>query len=228
VAVPNFTSAPARIPRFVRRLTEYAECRGVAVKTYAGPYSNDPEIRLWSEWRTSQEQFLALEFLTPGNRLPYTSGYFTVPMGFYHRREDALMAGDMTIEGGNVLWEIDFGPAEFDVAERGGVEIVTYADETLFHGSVEALIAAGIDPKRLPVGKRPSKRSLRGDYDHPVPQWRSRRQLDGSIVYRVESAKALRARHEEQARWYAQMRPAAAPVATKPRPSYLRLVVDND
>lgn len=223
--------APLRIPRFVMRLNEYAATRGIDVEVKVEPYSNDPEIRLWSKWRTTRERFLSLEFLTPSQHLPCKTGRFSVPMNTIC----ALMTGDMTVAGDAVLWEIDFGPADFRIEDRGNVEIVTYDDETVYHGSIEALVGAGIDRRRLPLTKRPSKRSI--CYDQPQPEWRSQRLLDGSIVYRVESAKAVRARILYAEAVYREMRAClsrpyctAPPVDSSQRksfPPYLRLAVDN-
>jgi hypothetical protein len=127
-----------------------------------------------------------------------------------------------------VLFQIDFGPPDFTIADVAGVEIVSYADETLYHGTPAALVALGIERSRLPLQKKKTRSGR--DWKAETQDWRSRRQPDGTIVYRIESPAALRRRRKSVVEGFANqglmVRPGRDP-DTKARPSHLRLVIDN-
>jgi hypothetical protein len=153
-------------------------------------------------------------------------GRLNIPGGAGYYASNALVRGDVIVNGNEVLFEIDFGPSEFTIADAAGVEIVSYADETLYHGAPAALMALGIERSRLPLQKKGARQ---GRYWSAEEQWSSRRQPDGSIVYRVESPSALRRRRSE-VQGYAerlQLVSARREPETKARPSHLRLVIDN-
>lgn len=228
MAAPQPTSVPLRIPRFVQRLNAFAASRGVAVDVAVAPYDNDPELRLWSNWRTTREHFLSLGLLTRGQHLPSERGMVSVPGWQCLSHQRALLTGELKSSGDQVCWQIDFGPADFEITEAGDVEIVTNAIETIFHGTAEALVAQGIDRDRLPLAKRPAKARCSDEH----PRWWSRRQLDDSIVHRVESQQAFQTRRAGRERLDALIRVSSRVVTQStevhPRPTYLRLVVDND
>jgi hypothetical protein len=125
------------------------------------------------------------------------------------------------VTGDDVHYEIDSGPADYlPIGRRGGVEIIYAHELTTYHGTLDALLAIGIERNRLPTGQRGGRWGL-----CEVPSYASRRQPDGTIVYRVET----QARADEKRRKYEVFfglvpQPAAAP--PRPRPQ-LRLVVDN-
>jgi hypothetical protein len=200
---------------------------GLTVEMAVEPYSNDPQIRLWSKWRGPQATFLALVQPVASYRLPLSRGRLKIPGGAGYYAPNALVSGDVTVSGSDVLFEIDFGPPEFTIGDAAGVEIVSYADETLYHGAPAALIALGIDRSRLPLQKKKTRTG--GDWKAETAEWRSRRQPDGSIVYRVESPVALRRRRTDFVAHCASRQlaiPGKEP-ETKARPPHLRLVIDN-
>jgi hypothetical protein len=126
-------------------------------------------------------------------------------------------------------------PLSIEVADA--VEIVSYPSERAYHGTYEALVAAGIDRRRLPAGKIGSRNS--GMSWHKFASWSSRPKLDGTIVYWCEHETGLRRRLKQQAeaeaerereraeRWQQRdAKPLTMP-AKPARPSYLQLIVDN-
>lgn len=241
--VQNLTSALARIPRFVRHLNEYAMAHGVAVQVNVGPCEDDrlvpyPQPRVWSTWRTTVDRFFQLEIVTPGNKLPKTRKLYTVPSGCNYRPEDSLLAGFLTVSGRDVVWDIDCGPPVFEIEDLMGVEVVTYERQIVHFGTPEALIALGVESRHLPAGKYDYKH---GD-GHTFSQkhgWRSRRAPGGMIIYRVETDLAKQERIARGEQWHQMARLAQMAAAdaerqlpartsnTRPRPPWLRLVVDN-
>jgi hypothetical protein len=223
-------AAPLRIPRFINNLNEFAVSNGLSVAVRIEPYSNDPEIRLWSQWRGTKAQLLSLGLLQPSQHFPLTRGTFTVP-SCERSWGNPLLHGDITVSGEQVEWDINCGPADFTITERGGLEIVTYADETVFHGSDEDLVRSGIcDRRRLPTGKRTGRCAFTPSWEDQGPSWCARRQLDGTIAYRLESPAAHARRLREFKEYCARQRGRASisTVRAKATPSHLRLVVDND
>jgi hypothetical protein len=214
-----------RLPRFIVNLNEWAEARGVAVSV-----DDDSGLRLWSNWSGSKECFLSLGLFPNHWHFPIARGWQTVPHGTGQCGEP-LLAGEITVSGDNVLWEIDSGLSRFTITERGRVEIVTYPDETVSHGGAEDLIEAAICPRnRLPMGKRAVivHRAMASREDDG-PSWSARRQLDGTYVYRLESQASFQRRVREF-RDYAneRRRMDGLPPYEEPRPKpHLRLVIDN-
>lgn len=218
---------PARIPRYIGNLNALATNAGLAVEMVVA-CDNDSRVRLYSKWRGSQAAFLDLVQPIPSYRLPLSQGRLNIPGGAGYYAPNAVISGDVIVRGNEVLFEIDFGPPEFTIADVAGVEIVSYADETLYHGAPAALMALGIERRRLPLQKKKTRSG--GDWNAETEEWRSRRQPDGSIVYRVESPTALRGRRsrfEEYTADRMHLVSARREPETKVRPSHLRLVVDN-
>lgn len=234
---PNVTpERPLRIPRFVQRLNEFAASRGVAVEVEFAPYDDGSELQLWSRWRATRQCFLGLGLLHPSQHLPLARGYLTVPPRGPYARSGTLLAGEITVTADAVVWDIDFGPGAFELTERDGVETVTYADGRLLHGSAEALIAAGVDRKRLPAtGTRGFKRGGDSLRNEEAPGWWARRQLDAQYVYYEESVASWQRRMEEQkhdrveaAAWLQKRKEEfESEKNPPPRPSHLRLVWSN-
>jgi hypothetical protein len=203
-----------------------ATAAGLTVETAVAPNGTDPELRLCSRWRGARDAFLALVQPVASYRLPLSQGQLNIPGGSGYYSYNALISGTVVVTGDTVLYEIDFGPAAFTIADAGGVEIVSYADETLYHGAPAALMALGIERSRLPLKKR-ATRSFR-EWEAKTEDWSSRRQPDGSIVYRVESPSALRRRRSGVEEYAEQRGIVLGTEPAKPaRPSHLRLVVDN-
>jgi hypothetical protein len=207
----------ARIPQYIGNLNTFAVNAGLTVEIAAEPYGNAPEIRLWSKWRGTQATFLAIVQPIASYRLPLSRGRLNIPGGAAYYAPRALISGDVIVSGNEVLFEIDFGPMEFTIADVAGVEIVSYADDTLYHGVPEALMNLGIERSRLPLQKKGGRQ---GRYWSDEEQWSSHRQPDGSIVYRVESPSALRRQRSVMASAEREPEPTV-------RPSHLRLVIDN-
>lgn len=219
-STPAPSELPERIPRFVRHLSLFAERAGFRTSFSVEPYTNDPELRLWSVWEGTVANLLSLGWLTPSQvmLLARPRQRLTVPSaGGPH----PLATGELTVSGGHVSWSVDSGPLGYSIADVGAVEVVRYDDWVLHHGSADTLIAAGVDRKHLPTGgKRTSVSGCPPDwYLGTEPCWHCRRQPDGLFLYRVQSAASLR-----QIRERAQGRGWIEPEA---KGSHLRLVVDN-
>jgi hypothetical protein len=190
---------------------------GLVVEMTVKPYDDDPLIRLWSRWCGARDTFLALVQPVASYRLPLSRGWLNIPGGAGYYGHNALISGDVIVSGNEVLFEIDFGAPDFTIADVAGVQIVSYVDETLYHGTPAALMALGIERSRLPLKKKGARHGR--DIWAETEEWSSRRQPDGSIVHRVESPSALRRRRSEMI--------SARKPETKARPSHLRLVIDN-
>ncbi|MGH8325555.1 MAG: hypothetical protein ACRET2_02210 [Steroidobacteraceae bacterium] len=176
---------PKVIPRHARVLNELAEQAGMAVAVCVERDAEDS--RLVSIWQGTKAQLRAVGLLSPGllKMLDFHSHCCDLVLPPGERPQcNPLMYGTVEIDGDNICWRIDGGPATYSLREQGEVEIVTYADTVLFHGSAAALIGAGIDRKRLPTGQRTGRRKYCPESE---PEWRCRRQPDGRYVYVVES-----------------------------------------
>lgn len=219
----------ARIPRHIGNLNAMAKAAGLAVEVALEPCGTDPALRLVSKWRGARDAFLSLVQPVASYRLPLSCGYLNIPGGAGYYGPNALISGSVMVTGNDVLFEIDFGPAEFTVTDAAGVEIVSYADETLFHGTPAALLALGINRSRLPLKKKAALSDHRG---RDTEQWSSRRQPDDLIVHRVESPAAFRRRRKEWSDFLSEREQSGVgvgskPAATQPRASHLRLVINN-
>lgn len=243
-------AADLLVPRFVANLNAYAQARGIDVQVVAEPYDNDPEVRLWSKWRAPLERFLALECFTPFQRagLRYKSELSAmrskttkmevgVPSSESMRcvdRGHPILVGVMNIDAKDAFWEIDSGPVPVEIIERDGVEVSTFEKWTAHHGSMEALVALGIPPKRFPPTTARSGKSHR-DWFGEEKNWATRRQLDSTFVHWLESPAAFSERQEENAdrerRYAAEAARSAAlslaPQASSQPKTRLRLVVNN-
>lgn len=200
---------------------------GLAVEMAVEPYTDDPELRLFSKWRGSRAAFLALVNPVASYRLPMCRGTLNIPGGSGYYGRNALVSGVVVVSGGEVVFEIDFGPTTFAITETGGVQIVTYEDEILYHGDPQSLLSFGIKRSRLPLKKRTASQGH--DCWGEEGQWRSRRQPDGTIVHWVESPAALRQRRKSlEADYPEAMRDRRREVEKlAPVPRHLRLVIDN-
>jgi hypothetical protein len=192
---PSNVSKPPRVPRYVRDLNELAEVRGIAVSTLFGAGDRNPEIRLWAKWTGACHQLQSVGLLARHQlaRLMWSSPRprrltFTVPSSEPWWC-NPLLQGEIEVTGDLFEWRLDFGPGEFSVADRGwgDVEAVTYANEVRLYGSAEALVRAGVDRARLPLGMRTAKSGWWVD----EPWWYSRRVPSGLHLYRFEAGKTL-------------------------------------
>ena len=97
------------------------------------------------------------------------------------------------MNGEVVEFAVDFGPLPRTISSSDGIETISCDSETVYHGSSEALIAAGICARqRLPLGV---KHTGRGDHTNSTePMWFARRQLDNTFVYYLETETAFRER----------------------------------
>jgi hypothetical protein len=220
-----------QIPRYIANLNAMATAGGLSVDVAVESVGNDPELRLWSYWRGSRSAFLTLVQPVASYRLPLSCGQLNIPGGAGYYAHNSLVSGSVKVNGNDVVFKIDFGPAEFTVRNAGGVQMVSYADETLYHGTANELIALGIERSRLPMKKKAAI-SDGGGSIAKTEKWASRRQPDGLILHRVESPSALRQRRKEWSEYLSQREQCRSPEdlassAGAPRPSHLRLVVDN-
>jgi hypothetical protein len=232
-------AVPQRLPRYLEALNALAVAHGLTVSMVVEPYERDPEIRLWCKWTGKRDAALRLIQPIPSYHLPMARGLIAIPGG--STRVCQMLIGEVTVNGDDVLLEFDCGSTDFTIAARGEVEVITYADEILYHGSAAALLALGIGRNRLPLEKRDGKKGGYHCWNEEqkvhveVPQWSSSRQPDGLILYREETAGSVERRCRERKEYDASPRartvlglPPLSKTIQKPvRPSFLRLIVDN-
>jgi hypothetical protein len=211
---------PPKIPSYIRDLNDLAERHGITTSIILGPYDNNLELRLWAKWRGTCDGLQSVDLLSHHQlaRLIWPRrrrGAVRRPMITVPSSEppwcNPLLRGEMEISGDHFEWNLDFGSAHFSVADRGDVEAVTYANEVCLYGSAEALIRAGVNEARLPLGVRAAKSSRFDD-----PKWHSRRAPNGLHLYRFETQTNSGKRHSRNHRVSADL-----------VRSHLRLVVDN-
>ncbi len=223
---PLRNNLPPRLPQFIENLNALAREYGLSVEMLVEPFegasAKKSAPRLWSEWRGSRDAFLKLVDPIPSFHLPLSRGWVSIPGGAQRSSKYPLIKGDLKVTGESVLFCIDWGLPDFAITVAGDVEIVTYADEIVYHGEAAAISALGIDLERLPQGRKEGKRFT--DDESTGPLWSSRRQPDGSIVYREESPAACRRRAQE---WNSKLQRLGVYSEKAPRVSHLRLVVDN-
>lgn len=137
----------------------------------------------------------------------FVSNPLLSPCALHHRHELTVFTGRATGTAEHIRCTVNLGPLPLQIEMRGAVEIATGPDTTAWHGSAADLIAAGIPRDRLPLAKQSGKTdrrrlwmidedSLRSQQE-TLRQWAARRQPDGSIVYRVETAEAFERRVQE-------------------------------
>ena len=139
-AADNVTPLPgaaAPIPRYVANLNELARSAGMVAETSFGPGERTPAPRLWTCWRGTRAQLLAVVQPVPSYRLPLSRGSLAIPGGA-RNLVCPLMEGEVAVDGDAVEFKVDHGPAYFALAEQGGVQITTWEDETAYHGAVVA------------------------------------------------------------------------------------------
>jgi hypothetical protein len=200
-----------QIPRYVQNLNRMAMGVGIEVCVQVLPFDGMSELRLWSDWSGTLMQLQSLGLIPPHEMHRITRprirgpgrDHLAVPAAF-GAWQYACLWGDITVHGDRFKWEIDSGPIPTRIEDRDGLQVIHSEGEwTIFHGSFEALLAAGIDRRRLPTGQRGG----RWGYD----SYYTRRQPDGSIVYHLHKPEVAD--------------PVQAP--RKFQSPHLRLVVDN-
>jgi hypothetical protein len=233
-AVIDGRTVPAQLPRYVRNLNTWAESFGLRAEVAVYPYDNDPELRMWGRWTGTRAQLLEMVQPLPSYRLPITSGRLIVPKGSRSGSLKRLLEGNVTVSDEKVTLEIDFGSPVYTLSNHDGVETIVSAEEVLHHGSVEALIAMGVEQDRLPKGAR-TRREYDGlEYISATSSfkyhasWYSVVQPDGSVVHCIETPLKVHRRQAELDKEYRPSSRVGAPRTTaRARPSYLRLVIDN-
>jgi hypothetical protein len=234
------------VPGFVRNLEAIGKRRSFVTSIGIEPIYErriyEKVNHLVGRWRGTRRQFLGLKFAVPSFRVPLTGG-------------EVLMHTNSTLRGGysyievdgkNVLFLPDFGRVPVRIEDRGDIEVVEYEERIAYHGSIQALIAAGIPKQRLTLPRLRTWRDGSSNETFGECRWNMQRQPDGLIVYTVDTEEAQIARktraaeRERQQREYDQvhtqmearrareMAGLPEPIEPKPpRPSYLRLVIDN-
>jgi hypothetical protein len=186
------------VPKYVRALEALAARHGFAVAPLRIEAVCDYHYgllvdHLVGQWRGTRRQFLALEFAAPGFHVPLKEG--PVPM----RASSPIRWGSLAVDGKDVIFEPTFGPLPLRIEQRGELEVVHYQHRIAFHGSMPALIAAGIAEARLAPSLTRAWR--RGSTEEPFGEcrWEMRRQPDGSIVYVEDTPQAVIGRRAVQA-----------------------------
>jgi len=125
----------------------------------------EPELRLWGMWRGTRSQLMSLGIWSASQRLPLTKEWLSVPMNSPQSWRP-LVCGEVEVIGDQISYTVDFGEPPLSIDARGDVEVVFYLDEVAYHGTLEALLAIGIDKRRLPTGTRSVRRN-ENCWDYP-------------------------------------------------------------
>lgn len=189
---PESAPVAVRVPRFVQNLNTLAGLHGLTARVYVDHYTDDAQKKpiLFADWRGTESQLRSFPLVPSRWRLPVTTGQLTIGDVWWRH---PVMRGHVTVNPTDLLYRLDFDEVPRSIAERDGVEVIEYADEIAYHGSREALIAAGIDCKRIPAGKR----GARSGYNAGIPDFYTRRQPDGSYVYWLQTDAAYERKQRE-------------------------------
>jgi len=211
---------PPKIPQYIWDLNDLAALHGIATSIVFAPHGSNADIRLWAKWKGTCQHLQSIGLLARHKlarlirswRRPSLVRRFrlTVPSS-EPPWCNPLLRGEIEVSGDHFEWNLDFGPANFSVVTRRDVEAIKYPDEIWLYGSADALIHAGVDETRLPLGKRTAKSS-----PHDAPKWHSRRVPNGLYLYRYATGASSQIRHAHK--------PGASTQLVRPQ---LRLVVDN-
>jgi hypothetical protein len=258
----NSDTSPAQapallVPRFVRGLELLAQKKGFAVSiapvlvipAYQPGIAQSEELHLVGTWRGTRRQFQSLRFAVSSFALPSASCTKAVIMN----RFSPVRAGRVDVEGNEVLFTPDFGEVPASIEYRRDVEVAHYGKRITYHGTREALIDLGVNPKRLKVSKATPFRQgqciesfgppihLRAAATHCVfgdgPEvtlltprrcyWDARLQPDGTILYRddTELAECERRELEKVRRYSGQDRKASPDSEAVTEATYLDAAV---
>lgn len=200
--VNNKPTPPAqlRVPRFVRALNDIAERAGFATEVGIGKiWENDEAPYIVSTWRGTRSAFLRLKFL-PSFILGkvHGGGVITWPQEPDYRY--CVIRGVMEVQRSRLELRLSGGPIPNAIRTDDEVEIVEYADQTAYHGSKDALMAAGIcTEKQLPSETQRRRRKGSCQPSGEGRYWSTRRQLDDSFIHWLETeAKCKQRRAEEE------------------------------
>lgn len=176
------------IPRYVRIVNAVAEGAGLTVTTVTEEREDGSYIV--AIWRGTSEQFRATGLLQPSYRLPLNEGAW----------DGGCIDGRVKVCNGTIEARAEFGWQPDRLERQSDIEVGRYSDGIEYHGSTEALTAAGIcTSKQFPRQKR-ARRSR--NCDGSEREWRTYRYPDGSIAHFMESAESQQNRRAE---WEAQM-----------------------
>ena len=234
---------PLLLPRHMAALNAIAAKQSLSVVVTVESYEGETARNILARWSGTREQLFAVGLFTPTQqRLPLSRGTIIVPSSVnWHRYP--LLRGYVSVDGPNVVYEVNFGPVPRQIEARGDIEVCLYDDGASYHGSADALIHLGVcNASQLPLGR------VRWNRDHPKgpfyegQKWFSRRQPDGTFLHWLESEAARQKRvYESQERRKTSRAETAAslswlansygkhaePPAEKARPTHLRLVASD-
>jgi hypothetical protein len=238
--------APVLVPRYVHNVNDLARQHGLIVSDiYVDRYEEQggaPEKDLlFANWRGCEAQLRSIGLIARSYHFPLESGWIVMPTSCAGSGR-SVVEGRVSVSANELVYAAQFGAIPRAIDSRDGVEVITYEDETAYHGEADALIAASIARKCLPYGRR----SWHGEH-FKCRIWGTRRQPDGTFVHWLEDEAAYKRRLKEEksgmkglvmtperaAALAREYRVAAdncdrlAQTLKTQRPSYLKLVVDN-
>ncbi len=196
-------AAALLVPRFVHGLNAIAERAGFSTELRVDKfYSNSDKQHLIGVWRGPKRAFLGLKFLPP-NKRRRTGGVISWPEPPHMQ---PVINGDLEVSRKGVQLTLSFGLVPRLIRRRGEVEIIEYPSDGyeqwfIYHGTQEALIAAGVCEERcFPTPKRVCKNYC-GELLEGIPEWKTRRYPDGSFVHWRETEASVKARQVKHAQF---------------------------
>ena len=192
-------SAALLVPRFVHNLNAIAAAAGFSIEgnSVGKFHKNDDHQSIITTWRGSRAALRALTFLPLSirERGHISDSGVTVSWPDSPWSNPIFLALCRTSCKGIEL-AVNGGPLPKMIRHQGDLEIIEYDNGTAYHGTKQALIAAGIcDGKRLP-GKQWSK-SIPYSAPDTDQKWRAKRHPDGMFVYWLETEEACKRRNDE-------------------------------
>lgn len=205
------TTPPALlVPRHIRIINQVAQAAGISVTVSEAMAEEGRELVCL--WEGTKSQLRATRLVLLSYHFPMKAGTLSVPdsgpWGTLDRKlRSGFISGKITVQGSRFTLRATGGEIPDSIEERGGVEISSFADRIVAHGSADALIAAGIcTAKQIPGPKRHSVRFDTNWHSRSQEgvQWVTQRVPDSSYVHFRETEHVTRARKEEREAWARQ------------------------
>lgn len=191
---PSTPQVEDNIPRYIRSLNDWAAKRGFVVDVE----KRDPDPG--ETWDRARKYFYMI--WTGPIRLIRDSGYFPRCYRFPGCGSGTFRFSKNrrgTVKKNSRGWVVAMNAGEVPqrIEQRGDVEVLHFDGGSLaYHGSGEALIAAGIQADNLPTGKRDVKHT-HYSREYLEPAWTARRLLDGSFLIDIEADAHFQERKQE-------------------------------
>lgn len=178
------------IPRFVHILNAMARKCGLAVDAGmrdpnpSESWDNQGRPQLVVIWRGTAKQ------LRETGLFPKSYHFPTGDLGQF--RFSFWRKGRMFKEGRCWRIEVDCGECPIHIEQQGAIEVIHYEEETAFHGTRDALIAAKVcAAKHLPL-KRVNKCWYSGR------RWDAHKFHDGTYLFTLENEEVFKKRQDDE------------------------------